>query len=326
MKILEFRVSFICFGFRALDFLHSMSLLTVAISAAKKAGDITLRYFETSVAREVKTDKSFVTAADREAEGAIIAEIKKYFPAHGIIGEESGEEKSASEFQWVIDPLDGTANFVNGIPLFSVSIAVLKNGAPVTAAVYQPIGDSLYAAEKGRGTTWKGTQVCVSDGGTEHAMISFGPGKKEKERLNRLFGRAEQFVKSKRYLGSCALELAYLARGGTEGFICFGLNKWDYAAGVLLVEEAGGKITDFNGKPWCFGVDDYFIASNGKIHNELLSLAKTAKQKFFQRLSRLIRCIGSHSPFPTRFAREARRVSEARREQRVRETRDLMNQ
>ena len=253
-----------------------MNLLNVAISAAQKAGNIAFRYFETSVAREVKEDKSFVTTADKEAEAAIIAEIKKHFPAHGIIGEESGEKKTDSEYSWVIDPLDGTANFVNGIPLFSVSIAVLKNGAPVAAVVYQPVGDSLYAAEKGKGTTWRGKQICVSDGDTEHAMISFGPGKKEKEKLNRLLSAAERFVKSKRYLGSCALELAYLARGGTEGFICIGLNKWDYAAGVLIVEEAGGTITDFNGNPWTFGSSDHFIASNGAVHDALVSLVNFA--------------------------------------------------
>lgn len=262
-----------------------MSLCEVAISAARKAGAITLRYFETSMAREVKEDKSFVTAADRESEVAIIAEIGKHFPEHGIIGEESGEKKSASKYQWVIDPLDGTANFVNGIPLFSVSIAVLKNGSPVAAVVYQPVGDSLYAAEKRKGTIWtpsgghdsarrNGKPARVSDGGAEHAMISFGPGKKEKGRLNRLFSVTEQFVESKRYLGSCALELAYLARGGTEGFICLGLNKWDYAAGVLLVEEAGGKITDFDGMPWRFGASDYFVASNGVVHDVLVSLAQ----------------------------------------------------
>lgn len=253
-----------------------MPILDIALSAAKKAGAIALRYFETSITREVKEDKSFVTTADKEAEAAIINEIKKHFPGHGILGEESGEEKTNSEYQWIIDPLDGTANFVNGIPLFSVSIAALKNGVPVAAVVYSPVGDSLYAAASGKGTTWKGKPVRVSDGETEHAMISFGPGKKEKERLNRMFGRAEQFVKSKRYLGCAALELAYVARGGTEGFICFGLNKWDYAAGVLLVTEAGGTITDFSGKPWVFGSGDYFIASNGKVHDALLSLVKTA--------------------------------------------------
>lgn len=253
-----------------------MQLLDTAISAAKKAGAIIGGYFETSVERKVKDDKSFVTAADREAEAAIIAEIRKNFPDHGIVGEESGESRGESPYVWVVDPLDGTANFVNGIPLFSVSIAVLKAGQPVAAVVYQPVGDSLYAAEKGKGTSWKGKRARVSDGTTEHAMISFGPGKKEKERLNRMLCLSERFVKTKRYLGSAALELAFLARGGTEGFICLGLNKWDYAAGVLLVSEAGGRITDFDGKPWSFGTSDFFIASNGVVHDSLLSLARCA--------------------------------------------------
>lgn len=250
-------------------------MLNIAIDAAKKAGAIALRYFETSVVREVKADKSFVTAADKEAEAAIIADIKKHFPDHGILGEESGEVKTDSPYSWVIDPLDGTGNFVNGIPLFSVSIAVIENGKPIAAVVYQPVGDSLYAAEKGKGTTWRNKPVRVSDGDTERAMITFGPGKKEKERLNRMLSASERFVKSKRYLGSAALELAYVARGGTEGFICLGLNRWDYAAGVLLVEEAGGKITDFEGKPWQFGGSDFFVASNGIVHNALLRLART---------------------------------------------------
>jgi len=262
-------------------------ILSVAISAARKAGAVTLRYFETSIAREVKADKSFVTQADTEAEAVILKEIKKHFPGHSILSEESGAETRASEFEWVIDPLDGTANFINGIPLFAVSIAALRCGIPHAAVVYQPVGDSLYAAERGKGATWissgrpgsargKGKRVRVSDGGAEHAMISFGPGKKEKKRLNRLLSATEQFVKSKRYLGSCALELAYVARGGTEGFICLGLNKWDYAAGVLLVEEAGGKITDCSGKPWQFGGNDFFVASNGVVHDTLLRLASAA--------------------------------------------------
>ena len=253
-----------------------MKLLDVAVSAAQKAGRIIDGYFEESIEREVKDDKSFVTKADREAEAAIIAEIRKHFPKHGILGEESGVHKSDSRFEWVIDPLDGTANFLNGIPLFAVSIAVLENGIPVAACVYQPVGDSLYAAAKGAGTTWKGKQVHVSATGADHAVISFSPGKKEKERLNSLFSRTEDFVKSKRYLGCAALDLSYLARGGTEGVFMMGLQKWDYAAGVLLVEEAGGTITDLNGQPWIFGTGDYFLASNGIVHGALLALAKTA--------------------------------------------------
>lgn len=253
-----------------------MQLLGVAISAARKAGIVTLRYFETSITREVKADKSFVTAADREAEAVILDEIKENFPHHGILSEEGGGRGNGSEYQWVIDPLDGTANFINGIPLFAVSIAVLKSGVPHAAVVYQPVGDSLYAAERGKGARWRGKRVRVSDGDTEHAMVDFGPGKKEKERLNRLLSTTEQFVKSKRYLGCCSLGLAYVARGGTEGFICLGLNKWDYAAGVLLVEEAGGKITDFAGKPWRFDGQSFFIASNGVVHNALLKLVHSA--------------------------------------------------
>jgi myo-inositol-1(or 4)-monophosphatase len=253
-----------------------MNLLNAAIAAAKKGGEAVLRRFETSIERHVKADKSFVTAADTEAEAAILREIKKSFPNHSILSEESGAEKNNSEYEWIIDPLDGTANFVNGIPLFAVSIAALKNGVPVAGVVYQPAGNSLYAAEKGKGATWNGKRVKVSDGDREHAVITFAPGKKEKERLNALFASAERFVKSKRYLGCAAPDLAYVARGGTEGIFFLGLNKWDYAAGVLLVQEAEGVITDFSGAPWVFGSSDFFIASNGRIHDALLSLAKAA--------------------------------------------------
>ncbi len=251
-------------------------LLAVAIEAAKKGGAVVSNYFETALRREVKEDKSFVSAADKEAEAAILKEIKKHYPDHGILSEESAEQKSSSPYQWVIDPLDGTANFLNGIPMFAVSVAALKDGVPIAGVVYHPVGGAVYAAAKGKGMTWKGKAARVSEDTHEHAMISFGPGKKEKERLNKMLGSAESFVKSKRYLGCTALELGFVARGGTEGFICIGLNKWDYAAGVLLVQEAGGTITDFAGKPWVFGTSDYFIASNGKIHNELLALAKMA--------------------------------------------------
>ena len=253
-----------------------MTLLNVAKNAAEKAGAIALRYFETSVGREVKADKSFVTVADKEAEAAIITEIKKYFPNHGILGEESGEEKSASPYQWIIDPIDGTSNFVSGIPIFGISIAILKDGVPVVGVIYQPVGDALYTAEKGKGTTWRGKKVSVSDRDTEHAMISFGNGrdKQEKKRLNRLFVESERFIKSRRHLGSCVLEQAFVARGSTEGIICFGLNKWDYAAGTLLIQEAGGTITDFSGKPWQFGAGNHFIASNDVVHKTLLQLVK----------------------------------------------------
>ena len=253
-----------------------MKYIDVAIKAAKKGGAIASNYFETGIDREVKDDRSFVTKADKESESAIISHIKNSFPDHSILSEESGEETQNSRYQWIIDPIDGTANFVNGIPLFAVSVALLEDGVPIAAVIYQPVGDSLYTAEKGGGTFWNGNKVHVSDGDKEHAVVTFDPGKKEKERLNRLFSSAEKFVKSKRYLGCAALSLAFVARGGTEGVFFLGLNKWDYAAGVLLVEEAGGKITDCEGKPWVFGSSEFFIASNGVVHEDLLALAKAA--------------------------------------------------
>jgi len=253
-----------------------MKYVDVAVQAAKKGGAIALRYFETSVEREVKEDKSFVTIADKKAEKAIMQEIRREFPDPGFLCEESGETSSASEYQWVIDPIDGTANFINGIPLFAVSVALLKDGLLIVGVIYSPAGDSLYVGAKGKGVRWNGKKVHVSDGHAKDALITFGTGKRDKDKLNMFFLNAEQFVKSKRYLGCAALDLAYVARGGTEGFICLGLNKWDYAAGVLLVEEAGGIITDFFGKPWVFGSEDYFVVSNKKIHRTLLSLVKSA--------------------------------------------------
>ena len=253
-----------------------MKLLNVAIEAAKAGGKIIDRYFETGIERTVKDDKSFVTSADTKAERAIIGHIKKHFPGHSILSEESGAETHNSRYQWIIDPLDGTANFLNGIPLFAVSIAALKDGVPIVGVIYNPVGNSLYAAEKGKGTFLNGKRVEVSNEDTEHAVITFSPGKKEKARLNKIFSLAEEFVKAKRYLGCAALDLAYVACGGTEGVFFLGLNKWDYAAGVLLVAEAGGTITGFDGKPWVFGGGDYFVASNGKVHHTLLKLlAKT---------------------------------------------------
>jgi myo-inositol-1(or 4)-monophosphatase len=256
-----------------------MELLEVAETAAQKGGTIVRRYFETAVNREVKDDKSFVTVADREAEEAIIAEIKSSFPDHSIFGEESGEDAKDSPYQWVIDPLDGTNNFVNGIPIFCVSIAVLEHGVPVVGVVYHPVGDALYAAEKGKGATWRGTQTHVSDGTPDTAIITFGPSrqKEDHELLDRLFLKSDGFFRSKRYLGCTALELAFVARGGTEGFFCLGLKPYDYAAGVLLIQEAGGKVTDLDGHDGWTMEQNHFIASNGRVHEAMVQLAKAAR-------------------------------------------------
>ena len=250
-------------------------MLDTATEAAKKGGEVLARYFEmVGLERELKDDKTFATKADSESEEAIVSSIKQKFPDHGFLGEEGSNTNPDAEYVWVIDPLDGTKNFVNGIPIFAISVALLKAGEVVGAVIYNPVTHSLYTAEKGKGAMYNGKKVSVSKQEAAMGVVTFGPGQKDKETLNRFFERSEQFFKSKRYLGCTALELGYVARGGIEGFVCIGLKKWDYAAGALLVQEAGGKITDYQGKSWNIETN-YFVASNGVAHEEMLALVSS---------------------------------------------------
>ncbi len=252
-------------------------MIEVAIEAAKKGAEIALGYFETELEHEIKDDKSFVTKADRETEAVIIETLKAKFPDHAFLAEESGETGSKSPYLWVIDPIDGTANFVNGLPFWAVSVALVKDGQPVCAVIANPVMNLLVHAERGKGLWCNGARLNVSTQGKDMAMISVGVGVGQsiKEKLLAIFKENHKHLKSYRYLGSCALELALLARGGTEGFVSLGNSKWDYAAGALLVQEGGGKITDLKGNPWKFD-ENYFVASNGVIHNELLEVIRAA--------------------------------------------------
>ena len=253
-------------------------MLETALKAAKAGGEILEHYFETSIEKRLKDDLSFVTRADTEAEAKIREVIKEKFPDHDFIGEESGEEKTGASYQWYVDPLDGTTNFANGIPIFAVSIGAVKDDQLVACAIYNPITNSLFYAANGEGAFWNGEKISVSNGDATKAMITIGRGKKseDKSHVNRSFERALLHIKTVRYLGSAALEMAYLARGGTEGFINLGTQKWDYAAGALLVKEAGGKITDLAGNDWDFE-QNYFVASNGNIHSQLILLVQNTQ-------------------------------------------------
>lgn len=250
-------------------------MLDVAVSAAKKAGEVLDHYFEmTALEREVKDDKSFVTKADKESEKKIVSAVTEAFPEHGILGEEGADVNPGAEFQWVIDPLDGTSNFVNGIPIFAVSIGILKNGKPYAGVVYNPITESLYVGEQCKGVTYNGKPVTVSNQAADKGLVTVGYGSKmkDKEQGRSLPGNSFKFFRSTRLLGCAALELAYVARGGTEGFMCLGLKKWDYAAGSLLIQEAGGTITTLSGGDWNMD-ENYFVASNGVVHDQLVGLA-----------------------------------------------------
>ena len=252
-------------------------MIEVAIEAAKKGAEVALGYFETELEHEIKDDKSFVTKADRDTEAIIIETLKAKFPDHAFLGEESGETGSKSEYLWVIDPIDGTSNFVNGVPVWGVSVALVKNNEPICGVIINPVMNLLVHAERGKGLWCNGARLQASTQGKDTAMISAGVGQGPgiKDKLLAIFRENPKYLKSYRYLGSAVLELELVARGGTEGFISLGLSKWDYAAGALLVQEGGGMITDLRGNPWKLE-ENYFIASNGVIHPEMLEVIRAA--------------------------------------------------
>ncbi|MGB4076282.1 MAG: inositol monophosphatase [Minisyncoccia bacterium] len=250
-------------------------MLETAIQAAQASGEIADRYFESlDLKHEFKDDKSLVTTADREIEEVCAALIRTRHPDHGITGEEGESSNKDAPYQWVIDPIDGTRNFANSIPFFAISIAVMKDHIPVAGVVYNPVTRGLYAAEAGKGAFWNEQRMHVSNEGTDTALVTIGYALHEKARAYRVFANASEHVNSMRLFGSCALELALLANGSTEAFVCLGLNKWDYAAGWLLVKEAGGMITGCEGNT-CDLSENYFIASNGKVHDAALALIRS---------------------------------------------------
>jgi len=254
--------------------------LEVAIRATQEAGKVIEKYFETEILKEFKEDKSIVTKADRESEEIIKKIIVQDFPTHSILGEETGMTKNKSEYIWHVDPIDGTRNFSNGIPLFAVSIALVHENNIILGVVYNPATHSLFYAEKGKGAFLNDKKIFVSKDDKDHAIVTASPSKLDIDRqlLLELYHNFPKVVRSDRILGCTALELAYVARGGLEANIQLGLNTYDFAAGTLLVQEAGGKITTLEGKDWKFP-NNYFIASNGVFHNLLVEEIKRQKAK-----------------------------------------------
>jgi myo-inositol-1(or 4)-monophosphatase len=242
-------------------------------------------FFAQGVETEYKGDVDLVTVADRTVEKLIRTRLGEVFPEHGVYGEEGTRERMEGEFRWYVDPLDGTTNFAHGFPQFCVSMgleqrsAKLKpeqDGALVAAVIYDPMRDELYTAERGKGAWLNGKPIHVSRIPVlAEALVSTGfPSRKRHESPNIHFYH-EFTLRSHgvRRAGSAALDLAFVASGRLEAFWEFNLNPWDTAAGVLLVEEAGGRVTGFAGG--AFQLDSReVLASNGLIHTELVDLFK----------------------------------------------------
>ncbi|KAA0072185.1 inositol monophosphatase family protein [Rhodanobacter sp. T12-5] len=227
--------------------------VTIAARAARSAGNVILRYMNRIDGLNVveKQQMDFVSEVDKLAEAEIIKELRRAYPDHAILAEESGAT-GKGPLTWVIDPLDGTHNYLRGIPHFCVSIALLEKGVPIHAVVFDPLRDELYTASKGDGAYLNDRRMRVSKrenlGG---AMIATGFPFRQREHLvpqldmtRAILGQAEDIRRS----GSAALDLAYVAAGRYDGYFEIGLKPWDMAAGVLLVHEAGGRYCDFAGR------------------------------------------------------------------------------
>jgi myo-inositol-1(or 4)-monophosphatase len=248
--------------------------LEVAIAAAEAAGEVLRRGFGQRLDVEYKGEAELVTEADEEAEQKIKEVLRGAFPDHGMLTEESGELEGESGSRWIVDPLDGTTNYVHGLPLFCTSIALEKDGEVVSGVVHDPIAKETYAAERGGGATLNGEPVGVSD--TEESArallgTSYPDDPEEVPKALGLFEGFTNLARGMRRLGSGALDLCYVAAGRLEGCYEQGFSAWDVAAGILMVEEAGGEVTNYRGDKLAFE-DEGLVASNGLLHSELVSV------------------------------------------------------
>jgi myo-inositol-1(or 4)-monophosphatase len=253
-------------------------LLNFAIQTARDAGQILADRFGRAIQITHKGDIDIVTEADIAAERLVIDRIRSYYPRHAILAEESGDSQDASEqqseFKWIIDPLDGTTNYAHGYPCFCVSIALEHNGKIEIGVIYDPTRDEVFAAERGEGATLNGRSIRVSDvEDLNRAMLCTGFPYNVRDRgdFARNFTNFIMHAQAVRRDGSAALDLAYVACGRFDGFWEEGLNPWDVAAGVLLVEEAGGRVSRYDGSPF----DIYtppIMTSNGLVHEAMMKV------------------------------------------------------
>jgi myo-inositol-1(or 4)-monophosphatase len=239
---------------------------------AREAGALLMEYFRQHVKIEYKGEADLVTVADRKAEILIRERIQSRWPAHEILGEEQGLAETGSDYRWYVDPLDGTTNFAHGFPVFCVSLALEHKGKRVAGVIYDPTRDELFAAELGSGAFLNGQPIQVSKTASlAESLVATGfPSHKRHQNPN-IFFYHQITLKTHgvRRAGSAALDLCCVACGRFDGFWEFNLNPWDTAAGVLIVEEAGGRVTDFHGGAFQINSRET-VASNGLIHAALL--------------------------------------------------------
>ena len=255
--------------------------LDVAVAAAREAGGIISAAMDRPKNISYKGEVDLVTETDKKSEAAILARLRREFPNHAIIAEEGGASGpgASSEYQWHVDPLDGTTNFAHGYPVFAVSLGLLRHGEPLVAAIYNPVNRDLFTAIRGQGAHRNGNPIHVSAvEALSRSLLATGfPSHKRVQNPN-IHYYWEFTLRSHgvRRAGAAALDLCSDACGQFEGFWEFGLKSWDTAAGILLVREAGGTVTNFSGEPFRPGGFEC-LASNGLIHAEMQSVANSIR-------------------------------------------------
>jgi myo-inositol-1(or 4)-monophosphatase len=252
-------------------------MLQTAIKAAKLAGNLILENSKDIGTIKAKENiKSIVTKSDVEAEKIIINTIKEKYPDHNFLGEELGNQDQNSEYTWIIDPIDGTSNFAQNIPMYVVSIGLKKSDQIILGVIYNPMTDDLYQAELGKGAFLNNKKIEVSkkDKISDSVVVASVPSSEEIslktfKMMQKLFPK----IRAIRLYGSAAINLCYVACGKLDAYFTYSIKPWDVAAGYIIVKEAGGIVTNLKGSDWQTE-DEPLLATNGKLHKEFLNQIK----------------------------------------------------
>jgi myo-inositol-1(or 4)-monophosphatase len=252
-----------------------MQYLETAVEIAREAGSLLATYFERRVAFELKGEFDLVTEADRASEKLVVERLRSYFPTHSIVAEEGGGSQQSSEYRWFVDPLDGTTNFAHSFPMFNVTLGLERAGEAIAGVVYDPIRQEMFTAERGAGAYLNNRRMHVSNvRRLTDSLASTGfPSRKRHHNVNiHFYYQLAMASHGVRRTGSAALDLAYVSCGRLDFFWEFGLKPWDMAAGTLLVQEAGGRVTDMKGVPHRVVGSDHILADNSALHDEILEI------------------------------------------------------
>lgn len=254
---------------------------SLLVESARRAGRQILELFDKGIEIEFKGAVDLVTEADRAAEKLIVDMIHENFPDHSVLAEEEGGRERGSDHRWIIDPLDGTTNFAHGFPWFAVSIGYQRRDKLLLGVVYNPCSDELFLAERGQGASLNGRPLRVSATTMlQRALLATGfPYDRKESTVNNYdhFVNLQQAAQACRRPGAASLDLACVAAGRFDGYWEMKLKPWDLAAGTLLVEEAGGRVTDFDGLPMLLDRGEC-LASNGLIHDEMQTVLQYGRR------------------------------------------------